>query len=293
MTSFLDALRSRRALLMDGAMGAELQKLGLKPEECGEEWNLTHPERVASVHRAYAEAGAEVLLTNTFQAIGSALERRGCRLPPSRVVYAAIGLAREQGKWVLGDIGPFEDVHRFDERKQKCIWPCVDVVPPMSICDGILVETISDIRPLVMALEMKPAACHLPFLASATYLRTDGGGFRTFNGHTPETWVQQVGPRAAALGVNCGRDVGIKECVEIVRQYRDNTELPIFVRPNAGTPKLENGQWLYPHGPEEMASWLPALLQAGVRMIGGCCGTTPAHIAAFKKVIDEWNRSVR
>jgi len=94
------------------------------------------------------------------------------------------------------------------------------------------------------------------------------------------------------LGVNCGREIGMKECVEIAHQYRDNTHLPVFVRPNAGTPKFRNEQWVYPHSPEYMASWLPELLAAGVRMVGGCCGTTPAHIAAFKKVIDEWNQNV-
>ena len=127
-------------------------------------------------------------------------------------------------------------------------------------------------------------------LASATYLR-DENGIRTFGGLTPEQFAGQVETYShiIAVGVNCGRDIGMKECVEISHRYRDATHLPIFVRPNAGTPKFRNGSWVYPHSPEFMASWLPELLQAGVRMIGGCCGTTPAHIAAFKEVIDEWN----
>ncbi len=80
------------------------------------------------------------------------------------------------------------------------------------------------------------------------------------------------------------------EIIEIIRRYRQESDLPLFARPNAGTPRKEGDQWIYPHSPEEMAERLPELLEAGVCMVGGCCGTTPAHIAAFRKVVDEWNR---
>jgi 5-methyltetrahydrofolate--homocysteine methyltransferase len=95
--------------------------------------------------------------------------------------------------------------------------------------------------------------------------------------------------RIAALGANCGRDIGMPQMLDVVEQYRDNTFRRVFVRPNAGTPKQVEDGWVYPYSPEYMASWLPELLEAGVCMVGGCCGTTPAHIAAFRKVIDEWN----
>jgi 5-methyltetrahydrofolate--homocysteine methyltransferase len=92
-----------------------------------------------------------------------------------------------------------------------------------------------------------------------------------------------------ALGVNCGRDITIDDCAEIICRYRTVTDLPLFARPNAGTPTNVDGQWVYPHTPEQMAAELPKLLEAGVSMVGGCCGTTPAHIAAFRRVVDDWN----
>jgi methionine synthase I (cobalamin-dependent) len=102
-------------------------------------------------------------------------------------------------------------------------------------------------------------------------------------------WVE--GYSVAALGVNCGRDVGLPQVLEVVEACRDNTHRRVFVRPNAGTPQQVEGGWVYPHTPEYMASWLPELLQAGVSMVGGCCGTTPEHIAAFRPVVEKWNRS--
>jgi 5-methyltetrahydrofolate--homocysteine methyltransferase len=95
--------------------------------------------------------------------------------------------------------------------------------------------------------------------------------------------------RIAALGVNCGRDMGMDEIVAILHCYRANTSLPLFVRPNAGTPTRSSSCWVYPHTPAAMAARLPELLAAGSRMVGGCCGTTPEHIAAFRPVVDAWN----
>ena len=95
----------------------------------------------------------------------------------------------------------------------------------------------------------------------------------------------------AALGVNCGREIEMNEIVEIIRRYREVTKIPLFARPNAGTPERTGSVWHYPRTPEAMASCLPELLEAGVSMVGGCCGTTPEHIAAFRQVIEDWNRS--
>ena len=92
----------------------------------------------------------------------------------------------------------------------------------------------------------------------------------------------------AALGVNCGRDIGMDETIEIVRRYRDHTDLPLFARPNAGTPKQKGKRWVYPQSPEMMAERLPELLEAGVSMVGGCCGTTPDHIAAIARRVSAY-----
>ena len=95
----------------------------------------------------------------------------------------------------------------------------------------------------------------------------------------------------SALGVNCGRDIGMDDIIEIVRRYRQVTDLPLFARPNAGTPVCEGDRWVYPLTPAEMARRLPELLEAGISMVGGCCGTTPEHIAAMRPVVEQWNRN--
>jgi 5-methyltetrahydrofolate--homocysteine methyltransferase len=133
-----------------------------------------------------------------------------------------------------------------------------------------------------------------PLLLSLTYRRAPSGQFVTHSGHAPETYARHAEKHGvAALGVNCGRDIGMDDVIEIIRRYRDHTDLPLFARPNAGTPTREGERWVYPHTPQTMAERLPELLEAGVRMVGGCCGTTPAHIAAFRPIVDAWNQATR
>jgi 5-methyltetrahydrofolate--homocysteine methyltransferase len=290
VSRFLDALRSGRVLLMDGAMGTELQKAGLQPGECGELWNLTHPERVRAVHQAYVDAGAEVLLTNTFQAHAAAFARHHLtpdhlaaawfRAPnhacsvrgPSRFV-AAGGTAA----YVLGDVGP-----AVDPVSGKEFADLTEV--RQSWLDGVFLETFSgpEVRHAV-----RRARCFGPVCLSLTYRRQPGKGLVTNSGHAPEWFASRaVKWGAAALGVNCGRDVGMDEVIEIIRRYRQETDLPLFARPNAGTPTRDGDRWVYPQTPERMAARLPELLEAGASMVGGCCGTTPEHVAAFRAVLD-------
>ena len=289
MSRLLDALRSGRVLLMDGAMGTELQRAGLAAGDCGEAWNLSRPEQVQAIHRSYAEAGAEVLLTNTFQADPGSLQRSGLADKLSSVWKAAVDKARAasaRDRFLLADVGPFDLIERPQDGRQ--------LVTAGASCDGILLETLSEFDRgtgffLVHARQLEPP---IPLLLSFTFLKRPDGKIQTFPGESPErcAWLAyKLG--ASALGVNCGRDLGMSEVIEVVRRYRQHLgdRLPIFARPNAGTPQRVEGQWVYPHTPEAMADRLPELLSAGANMVGGCCGTTPAHIAAFKRVVDSWN----
>jgi 5-methyltetrahydrofolate--homocysteine methyltransferase len=292
VVGFLEALRSGRALLMDGAMGTELQRAGLKPGECGELWNLSHPEKVRAIHQAYVEAGAEVLLTNTFQASPAALQRYKAGDRCEALCRAAVSLAREAAgpqRWVLADLGPCSE--------EDCAsWP--DFVRALAAAgpDGFLVETCSDPNTIIRLLKVLASDHRRPFpvLVSFTYLRDRDGRSRTIGGLPPAKMVRWVESYSVAgLGVNCGRDMGLAQTLEVVEAYRDNTHRRLFVRPNAGTPRQVEGRWEYPHTAEYMASWLPELLAAGVSMVGGCCGTTPDHTAAFRPVVDKWNRRQR
>ncbi len=280
-TRFLDALHSGRVLLMDGAMGTELQRAGMPPGACYEEWNLRHPERVQAIHRAYADAGAEVLLTNTFQANPEALARHDGADTLDRLCAAAVylaSIASQPRGFVLASIGPFPTLTAVLDR----------LAAAMHGTDGLLLETLSDPFPLNYS-PVRPALGP-PVLLSYAYSLSPKGGLRTSTGWAPEEIAYHAAlQQVAALGVNCGRDISMEDCAEILRRYRSATDLPLFARPNAGSPAQVDGRWVYPHTPEAMAAKLPLLLEAGAAMVGGCCGTTPEHIAAFRRVVEAWN----
>jgi 5-methyltetrahydrofolate--homocysteine methyltransferase len=286
MSRLLEALHSGRVLLMDGAMGTELQRAGIGEGESYESWNLTHPEQVRAIHRAYVDAGAEVSLTNTFQSNPDALHRYGV----AREMFqgynaAALEIARSvspRGGFVLGDIGPWSG-SLLPEKSA--------VVRSLAEADGILLETFSDLAAVGDAYWMSEQTGHrVPILLSLSYHRDTLGRLVTQSGHEPEVLARHaVAGRVAALGVNCGKDIGLDEIIEIVRRYRSVTDLPLFARPNAGTPTREGERRIYPLTPHAMAGRLSELLDAGVSMVGGCCGTTPEHIAACRPINEAWN----
>jgi 5-methyltetrahydrofolate--homocysteine methyltransferase len=298
MSRFLEALHSGRVLLMDGAMGTELQKAGLRDGENGAAWNLLHPERIEAVHRAYVRAGAEVLLTNTFliNAASYSTQLWAAGVIPAHPTGWCEALARtgSGGHFRLAAVGPVSGGTRreFDDLK---VW-----ASPDRDChnhrhgehpapDAALVETCSTPR-VRHAMQHLRRWCDLPLLLSLTFLRDESGKLVTYSGHSPEWFARRAGDYGiVALGVNCGRDIGMDDIIEIIRRYRAVTDLPLFARPNAGTPKRKGKRWVYPLTPEAMAARLPELLEAGVSMVGGCCGTTPEHIAALKPIIDARN----
>jgi len=297
MASLLETLRSGRVLLMDGAMGTELQRAGIRESECYEAWNLTHPDKVRAIHQAYVDAGAEVLLTNTFQANPIRLANHGLELQLEAIHQAAISLAGSviaRGGPVLIDVGPIPTELRGDWNGIRA-W-LKRVVSSSRYAAGILLETYSGwmVQTAVRYLkDLRGEFKHgraMPAMLSLAFDRPTGDFYCTLDGQELETlaqWDNQSG--ISALGVNCGRDIGINEIVEIIRRYRQETDLPLFARPNAGTPTRVGDRWVYPLTPEKMAERLPELLEAGVNMVGGCCGTTPEHIAAMRPIIDAWN----
>jgi 5-methyltetrahydrofolate--homocysteine methyltransferase len=291
MASFLETLRSGRVLLMDGAMGTELQRAGIGENECYEAWNLMHPDKVRAIHQAYVGAGAEVLLTNTFQANPSALSKFGLWEQRGTILSAGLEAARSvagEQRCVLLDAGPYGGVGR----REAAHWSVGQA--SASKADGILVETSSDIADLARILKDRARTGHkvrdLPVLFSWTYRRRPSGSIRGQRGYSPAVCARLARRfDIAALGVNCGCDIGMAEIAEVIHRYRLETDLPLFARPNAGTPTRMGESGAYPLTPEKMAARLPELLEAGVNMVGGCCGTTPEHIAAMRPIVDAWN----
>jgi 5-methyltetrahydrofolate--homocysteine methyltransferase len=276
---------------MDGAMGTELRRAGIGEKECHEFWNQAHSDKVAAIHRAYASAGSQVLLTNTFLLLRNYDPREPTRI--GRTVHLgqeAVRIARSacgpEGIVVvtLGPLLEESSVHSLREHASLA-----KVIRSLACGEALLLETCSTLKvaDAIDFLRESTADQAIPILLSLAFHRDAAGHHRTISGDSPECFAQELA--VDALGVNCGRDIGMEEIIEIVRRYRQETDLPLFARPNAGTPTRAGNEWIYPLTPEMMAARLPELLEAGVSMVGGCCGTTPAHIAAMRPIIENWN----
>jgi 5-methyltetrahydrofolate--homocysteine methyltransferase len=289
----LDALKTR-VLLADGAMGTQLQNAGLESGHCGEAWNLDHPDRVLGIQRRYAEAGSDVLITNTFGASRIMLDRHGEGARTAGINRASVAIAREalgDRGYVLGDIGPFgglmepygeiarTDVERaFREQARALV---------EGGADGIIVETQTAFEEAAIAIEAARDAGAPVIVASFAFdLMADEDDVRTMMGISPEQAAEFMAERGCHVaGLNCGTGVDMRMAAEIVRRYRAACDLPVMAQPNAGAPVLEDMKVVYRQSPEEMGAGLPALLAAGPRIVGGCCGSTPAHIRRFREIL--------
>ena len=281
ITDFL----KQNILYLDGGMGTLLQEAGLAPGELPERWNLTHAAQVRAVHRAYFDAGSHVVSTNTFGA--NALKFSDAEL--EAIVKAAVENARAaaaeshatQPKWVALDIGPtgrmlrpygdldFEDaVAAFAKTVRLGVRYGVDL---------IFIETMNDSYETKAALLAAKESCDLPVFVSNAY----GADGKLMTGADPAAMVALLeGMGADAVGVNCS--LGPAALRGVVEQYLQCASVPVLLKPNAGLPRVTDGKTVYDVTPTVFADEVCDLVRCGVRAVGGCCGTTPAHIAVLR-----------
>lgn len=269
-------------MITDGAWGTELQKLGLEPGTIPDTWNLDHPERVEAVARAYAEAGSQVILTNTFRANAIAMKDHSASALDA-INRAGVMLSRRSaGKaLVFASIGPTGKMLLSGEVSHEQV-AAAFAAQSRSLADAgadaLLVETMSDVEESRLAVEAARLT-GLPVIASFAF---DSGRNkdRTVMGATPEAVaaaMQEAG--ASAIGANCG--VGVEQSVPICRRLRAASNLPIWMKPNAGLPTIEGTAIRYATTAEFFASHYAALYEAGASFMGGCCGSTPEFIRAL------------
>jgi methionine synthase I (cobalamin-dependent) len=287
--TWLRALSSGQVLLMDAAMGTQLGTA----VSVGS-WTVLHDSyanRVREIHAEAVAAGAEVILTCSFQNNPIALAARGLEDRLEELNARAIDLARQAapGKVILGDVGPILSAGRYEEFADT--EALERTLVSLAEADAILFETCSSPAVLSAALYAQhriEEVADLPLLVSLTYYRDRSGELVTFSGHRPETYARNaVRHGVAALGVNCGKEMGGPELVEILRRYRNETDLPLFVRPNAGTP---DALGRHPRDAEALGAMVAELVAAGARMIGGCCGTTAEYLRRMKGALQESNQ---
>ena len=289
MNPLIAQLTGSGPVLTDGAWGTQLQARGLGLGEFPDAWNLTQPKRVAEVARAYVEAGSQIILTNTFGANRLRLAEQNlagqvedinlrgveisCRAADRRArVFASIG---PTGKLLLsGEVTADELGDAFLEQAKALA---------KGGADALVIETMSDLEEAKLALR---AACEtgLPVVACIVF---DSGKNkdRTMMGNTPEQVAEEL-TRAGAdvVGANCGQ--GIEGFVPICRRLRGATDRPLWIKPNAGMPRVVNGQAVYDTSPEAFARHMPDLIEAGASFLGGCCGSNPEFIRTLRQHLD-------
>ena len=276
-------------LLADGAWGTEFFKRGLMQGSPPDEWNLTHPEIVREITRDYLDAGASIILTNTFGANRCRLEAHGLSGKVREINIRAAELAREvvgQRVLVAGDIGPSGRIMAMGEVTSGDLAEAF-TEQARALRDGgvdwIVVESMADADEMEIAVRAASDAAGVPVVASMTYNRTPRG-YRTMMGNSPETCVRKAESAGASLiGANCG--TGIEDYVPLAPVLRELTSQPLWMKANAGVPQLVGGRVTYPLTPEQYASFVPALIESGVDVIGGCCGTDPRFIREVGKSI--------
>ncbi len=292
-----DVIRER-TLLGDGAMGTQLMIAGLEQGNCGEAWNLSHPDRVLAIQRRYVEAGAECLITNTFGGSRIMLNRHSHADDVAEINAAAVRIAREafgeREGYVLGDIGPFgglmEPYGDFTEAQVRDAFTEQAQALVEAGADAIIIETqtgLEELRLAVIAAREAGAPCVIGSMAYDVTL--DGSTFRTMMGVDPEraaAFMEEHGADIVAL--NCGTGMDMERAREAVIRYRKTTRLPVMAQPNAGQPKLIEMKVVYDETPEEMVKGVVPLLETGVGIIGGCCGSSPDHIRAFRQAMDRF-----
>lgn len=296
--SLLETLHERR-LVCDGAMGTQLMLAGLANGDCGEAWNLTHPERVLKIQRNYVEAGADCLITNTFGGSRLMLKRHGHAEDLAAINKAGARIAREafgeRAGFVLGDLGPLgailepygdlphADAHAaYEEQARALVEGGVD---------AIIIETQTSLEELGVAIDAAKAAGAPCVIASLAYdLSADKTFYVTMMGVMPGKAAKFVEERGANIvALNCGTGMDMNGAAMVAKQYRASCKIPIMVQPNAGLPVLENMKAVYKQLPADMALHVSDALAAGANIIGSCCGSTPAHTRAIRQVVEKFN----
>ena len=288
MKSFLSSIQEK-VLLYDGSKGVMLQRRGLSGSEASESWNLSNPEEVKNLYNQYRVAGSDVIQTNTFPGNRVTLDKHGLGDKTYQLNFAGVKLAKEiaeDSTYVAASIGPtgeflepsgnlsFDKVYNIFKEPSKAIEDAG--------ADLINFETFSDLNELRAAILAAKETTSLPIIASVTF-NTDN---RTLFGNSAEVCAivcQSLG--VAIVGANCSG--GPDSLIEPIKKMYSVASIPLCVKANAGMPELVKGEVIYQQKPEQFSSYTKEFVENGVRLIGGCCGTTPEFISALRKDLAE------
>lgn len=289
--NLLDTL-SKKTLLTDGAMGTMLHARGVDFDKSFDELNLSNPATVADIHRAYIEAGAELIITNTFSANRFKLSKYGLQNNLVEINRAGVELAKRvvaasfKEVLIAGDVGPLgvriAPYGRVKlEEAREAFAEQIKALADAG-ADLIIIETFSDLYEVSEAIKASKEVCDLPVIASVTFTRDD----RTLLGDDPSKVAKRIAEAGAdVIGVNCSG--GPSQLLRILKQMKQAVpDGKFWVKPNAGWPEQVSGRIMYPADAEYFGEYALLFREAGANIVGGCCGTTPQHIAAMKKALE-------
>ncbi len=288
-----EKIKQGRILVSDGAWGTFLQAKGLKPGECPELWNIDRPDDVFDIAKSYIDAGSDMIETNSFGGSYFKLKPYGLQDRAFEINKAAAEISRKAAgpdKHVLGSIGPTGKILLMGDVTYNDMYEAFKIQAQgleAGGADALVIETMSDIEEAVAAVKAASENTNCEIICTMTFERSGDKEFHTMMGITPAEMVNQIiDSGASIIGANCGN--GIQNMVQISELIREvNSEIPILIHANAGAPIYKNGETIFPESPDEMASFVKTLIDAGANIIGGCCGTTPEHIQKIVKIAKE------
>ncbi len=279
---------SGRIVLLDGAMGTQLAASGVP---MGGQVCLSHPEAVLAVHKRYVEAGADIIITNTFTMNRISIETHNVGVDVREVNLTGVKLARQAasgGQIVIGDMsstgkllkpnGPVTEDQAYETYLEQA-----SILLEGGV-DGFIIETMIDLKEAVCAVKACRKVSDLPIITSISFDTAERGG-RNIMGDTAEKCARVLAEAGATVvGANCG-SIDPYQMADIVTMMKKATSMPIIVEPNAGRPKVVNGETVFDMTPEDFAAGIQKCIGAGAKLVGGCCGTSPAHIKAVAEIL--------
>lgn len=292
-----EVVQKGHILVSDGAWGTFLQQKGLQPGECPDLWSVSRPDAVIDIARSYLAAGADMIETNSFGASSIKLAQYDLQDRADEINRAAAMLSRQaagEDKWVLGAMGPTGKMIISGQTTPQELYASFRqqaIALEKGGVDAVCIETMFDLDEAIQAIKAAKENTACEIIATFTFELTKMGEFRTMMGVTPASYAQAaVAAGADILGTNCGN--GMQQMVDIVKEIKTVCpEKPILVHANAGLPETVDGRDVYRETPAEMAQLVPALIDAGANIIGGCCGTNPRHIERLKKAVTDLGRA--
>ncbi|MHA1932343.1 MAG: homocysteine S-methyltransferase family protein [Promethearchaeota archaeon] len=290
--SFQDWLEdSSKIILFDGAFGTELIKRGLEPGKVPDILNIENPKSIMDIHKSYYDVGSDMCQTNTFGSTPLNLRRHNLEDQIQEIIESALDNIKKvcpTDRLIVGDIGPTGEFRPPVGEASPEEWHSSFKMQAQLLEKGVNlyhVETISDLKEIVVAIRAIREVSNKPIIASITYKKTKRGFF-TIMGDSLEKCIKALeSEKIDVIGANC--TLGSKDMIDLVKQAINMTDLPISAKPNAGQPRIEGLQTFYDQPTKDFVKDIQEMINLGVKVVGGCCGTSPNTIQEIRKIIDK------